>query len=201
MSGLLHPTPDDERRQYFRIRNLLFMSYETIENIGEYHLAKDKDSDPSLCVHLLKELNKLEQQNRIFLNTLQKDQGVISSYITQLNNEFGLLTQYIVRNLDAAYRELQEVDLSGGGVRFESGSELNINQELKMEIILLPEYTNILTYGKVVDCQKSKDKQAFELAVTFSQIHESDRDQIIKHVLKAQSKQLRTDKENPPSES
>lgn len=199
--SLLPPPPEDERRQYFRIRNSLFMSFEAIENINEYHLPKDRDSDPSPSIHLLKELNKLEQQNEVFINTLREDQGVISSYITSLNSEFGLLTQYIINNLDVAYRELQEVDLSGGGIRFESDSALDINQELKMEIILLPEYTNILTYGKVVDCQKSKDKQAFELAVTFSQIHESDRDQIIKHVLKAQSRQLRTDKEKSSSES
>lgn len=189
------PNPNDERRQYFRIRHSLLMSYQTIETSDESLPIKENQPESSSGIHLLKELNKLEQQNQSFINSLQADQATVSTYITGLNDKLSLLSHYIINNLDVDYKELLQVDLSGGGIRFESDTALDIEQEIKMEIVLVPEYANILTYGKVVDCHKVAGKQSFELAISFTQIHESDRDSIIKHVFEAQSKQLRFDKE------
>ncbi len=193
--NLPNPHPDDERRQYFRIRHSLLMSYENIETSNQSLPAKEIQSESSPCIHLLKELNKLEQQNQSFVNSLQAKQNVVSTYINGLNDQLELLSQYIINNLEVEYRELLQVDLSGGGIRFESDSALEIEQELKIEIVLIPEYVNIQTYGKVVHCNKLTDKKSFELAISFTQIHEPDRDAIIKHVFEAQSKQLRLDKE------
>lgn len=193
--SLSSPHPGDERRQYFRIRHSLLMSYETIDTTKNVSLAKELQPDSTPCIYLLKELNNIEQENQSFINSLQSEQGAISGYITGLNDKLGLLTHYIINHLDVEYRELLQVDLSGGGIRFESESPLDLEQELKMELVLVPEYINIATYGKVVDCHKIHGKQAFELAISFTQILESDRDAIIKHVFEAQSKQLRADKE------
>jgi len=193
--NLSSPHLEDERRQYFRIRNSLLMSYQTIEAGKESQPPKKSQTDTSPCIHLLKELNKLEQQNDIFINSLPTVQSTVSNYISGVNNTLRRLSQYIVTHLDVEYRELMQVDLSGGGLRFESQTALTVGQELSMEIVLVPEYYNIVTHAKVVDCHKITGKQSFELAITFSQIHESDRDAIIKHVLEAQSKQLRSHKE------
>ena len=193
--SLSSPHPNAERRQYFRIRHTLLMSYETIETSDESLPTKEIQPESSPYIHLLKELNKLERQNQSFTKTLQADQKAVSAYITSLNDKLDLLAHFITNNLDVEYKELLQVDLSGGGIRFETETALDIDQELKMEIILVPEYYNILTYGKVVDCHKLPGKKSFELAISFTQIHESDRDAIIKHVFEAQSKQLRIDRE------
>lgn len=192
---LSSPHPDGERRQYFRIRNSLFMSYQTIEAGNEPQPLKEPQTDTSPCIYLLKELNKLEQQNKIFINSLAAVEAPVATHISSVNTKLRLLTQHIVTHLAVEYSELLQVDLSGGGVRFESQTALSVGQELKMEIVLIPEYYSIIAYAKVVDCLKISGQQSFELAIAFSRIHESDRDAIIKHVLEAQSKQLRLHKE------
>ena len=193
--SLQNTPPTDERRQYFRIKNSLFMSYEIIDSTSYEQIPNDQQADsPSLRV--LKELNEIERQNKAFLNTLQADQTTIETYISQLNSKITSLSQYLVKNMDIKYKELLEVDLSGGGIRFESESQLNKDQELKLEIVLVPEYHNMIIYGKVINSQQKSDGTEFEHSVVFCQIQEPDRDAIIKHVFKTQSKQLRSDKEN-----
>ena len=193
--SLPSPNPNKDRRQYFRIRHSLLMSYEKIDVSDKTLPTKDNQTDSSPSMQLLKEINKLELQNQSFISSLQAEQEAVSTYIENLNDKLSSLSHYIINNLDFEYKELFQVDLSGGGIRFESETELDVGQQIKMELILLPEYSNILTYGKVVDCHILAEKQSFELAVSFSEIHESDRDAIIKHVFEEQSKQLRSDKD------
>ena len=189
------PPTSDERRQYFRIKNSLFMSYETIDTNDNKQTQKETLAEPSPSLRLLKELNEIEQNNKTFLTNLPLDHKNTSTYINQLNSKISSLSEYLVQNLDIKYKELLEVDLSGGGIRFESESELHKDQELKLDIVLVPEYRDMIIHGKVVNSQKVKNKSTFEHSVTFCHIQESDRDAIIKHVFKTQSEQLRADKD------
>ncbi len=186
---------DDERRQYFRIRNSLFIRYEIIE--PEIETKRTAPSEPYMApsIQLLKKLYHLEQNNALFLNSLQPDQSGVSSHLINTNKEIDKIVHFVVNKLDMEYRELVDVDLSGGGIRFESEHSIDINQKLKLEIVLIPEFHHILIDAQVVDCQRDAKDKKFELAITFNHIREVDRDTIIKHVLEIQSKQLRSNKE------
>jgi len=195
--------PANERRQYFRIKNSLFMSYQLIEKRSKNSIQKQKIEQEQIeklpFLYLLKELNNIKTQNKTFLNTLLADQTSTTTHICQLNDKVTELAQYLVKNLDSKYKELLEVNLSGGGIRFQSEGKLTNGQKLKLHIVLVPEYHNMVIYGQIVNCQKSKTQSSYEYSVTFDQIQESDRDAIIKHIFRAQSKQLRSGKENTPS--
>lgn len=113
-----------------------------------------------------------------------------------MNEKIAALAQYAVQTQDIECNEFIEVDISGGGIRFETDKSLPVAQEIKMEIMLLPQYYGLTVLGKVVNCEIDHAKNTYKLAVVFVKIQESDRDVIVGHVLKMQSKQLRAVKEN-----
>lgn len=185
---------ENERREYFRIKHSLFMSYEILNTEEIQPIDKTAEPKSIPCIYMLKELHKLEEDNNHYLSNLTAEQNFASLYIHQVNQKIEALNQYIIENLDLEYGKRIEVDLSGGGIRFECERELKIDQLLTMELILTPEYHNVLAQGKVVDCKINSASKTFDIAVNFEQIKEVDRDAIIKHIFQTQSKQLRQDK-------
>jgi len=188
--------PENERRQYFRIKNRLFMGYELLDSGQEFSASNNNKSKSLPFAHLLGELNSLVKANESHIETLNSQQQSTIDHINNLNTKLAQLTQYMIKSLNLSYNELLEVDLSGGGIRFESERSMPKGQKLKLELVLVPEYYYLVVYAEVVNCL-SVDKH-FELSIGFDQIKEADRDAIIRHVFKSQSAQLRAEKQNDP---
>ncbi|MBV1910383.1 MAG: PilZ domain-containing protein [Kangiellaceae bacterium] len=187
----------DERRQYFRIKNSLFMSYELYDDgTDELEQApKEIDAKSLRSMHLLKELNSILEENENYSKKLPSLDSKTKNYLESLDTKIIEITKYLVKTLGVEYSELLEVDLSGGGIRFRSEKSEPIDQKLKLDLVLVPEYYNLTAYGTVVDCRKLEHAEEFELAISFTDIQEADRDAVIRHVFKRQSKQLRLDKQ------
>lgn len=193
------PIPEDDRRQYFRIKHSVFMTFEIVDEESAVNKGQTINSKSLPCIHLLKELNGLMDGNETVVTSLATLDSSVLTHLTNQNNKMSELSQYIIENLALEYNEQVEVDLSGGGIRFTHHSQLPIEQALKIELVLVPEYYSLIAYGKVVDCKKDADKEQFELAITFDQIQENDRDAIIRHIFMAQSKQLRINSKDEQS--
>jgi len=186
--------PGDERRQYFRIKNRLFMGYELLDSDQGFSGSNEDNSKSLPFAHLLEELNALVKANNSHIESLNSQQQLTVEHLNNLNAKIAQLTQYMIQSLNLRYNDLLEVDLSGGGIRFNSDRSMVIGQKLKLELVLVPEYYYLVVYGEVVDCQPIDN--GFELGIVFDQIKEADRDAIIRHVFKSQSAQLRAEKQN-----
>ncbi|MGB0496548.1 MAG: PilZ domain-containing protein [Kangiellaceae bacterium] len=184
----------DERRQYFRIKNWLFLSFERVDKSTSDKPMSSLETQSSPRIQLLNELHRLEDDNTKFMNSLGQELSHVTQHMTKMNKKISLLTQYIIQSLDIEYNELLEVDLSAGGIRFNSKTSLRKHQQVKMEIVIIPEYYGVVTYAKVVECKKSEDGQSYDIAFKFIRISQTDRDAIVRHIFKVQSKQLRNKK-------
>lgn len=184
-----------ERREYFRIKNWLILNHESIESMESIPDIDDLATSESPRISLLHELNRLENENQAYLGSLTDKQSQLGNYLLNLNKKMELLTRFVVQSLDSDKSELTEVDISGGGLRFSSSQPYSIDQLMKIELVLVPECVGIVAYARVVDSKPKGDQQ--EIALIFVKLKESDRDAIIKHVFKVQSKQLREDKQSP----
>ena len=184
---------EKERRQYFRIKNRLFMGYELLDsNNDSFDIAlEQKNSLP--FAHLLEELNQLAESNDKHCQSLDSQQQPTIDHLGRVNQKIEQLTGYMIKSLDLDYNELLEVDLSGGGIRYDSEIALKPEQELKLELVLVPEYHYLVALGKVVDCVK--EVNGYQIAIAFTHIKENDRDLIVRHVFKSQSQQLRERKQ------
>lgn len=184
-----------ERREYFRIKNWLILNHESIDSMESIPDIDDLATSESPRISLLHELNRLENENQAYLGSLTDKQSQLGNYLLNLNKKMELLTRFVVQSLDSEKSELTEVDISGGGLRFSSSQPYSIDQLMKIELVLVPECVGIVAYARVVDTKPKGDQQ--EIALIFVKLKESDRDAIIKHVFKVQSKQLREDKQSP----
>ncbi len=180
-----------ERREYFRIKNWLILNYEvvdTIENVPEF---SDLANEESPRITLLQELSRLEQENQGYLTSLKDKQSQLGNYLLNMNKKFELLTRFVIQSLTDSPQELTEVDISGGGIRFNTKTAQPIDQIVKVELVLVPECVGIVAYGRVVDCREQESGEDYQMALVFIKLRESDRDAIVKHVFKIQSNQLR----------
>ncbi len=191
----------NERRKYFRIRNRLFLSYEfnLTENdasLTDSSTHQNTAPQASPQITLLRELSEMNDENKRFLKTLSAQQESAYSHIQTMNNRILELSRQIIYALDIDENSMMEVDISGGGLSFESNEQLSVGQKLNIEMILMPQYFGIALDAKVVDCSTAEESNNYRTSVAFTQIDESDRDVIIGHIFKTQSKILRDSKES-----
>lgn len=187
----------DERREYFRIKNWIVINYEAIESLDSVPPIDDVAKTSSPKIRLLQELTRLENENQAYLGSLTDKQSQLGNYLLNLNKKLELLTQFAVESLQTDAENLTEVDISGGGLRFTCADKYDIDQLLKIEVILVPECVGIVAYARVVDSRAAENGKGFETALIFVKLNEAHRDAIIKHVFQVQSKQLRENKEKP----
>jgi len=182
-----------ERREYFRIKNWIIINHELIPSLEDAPPIEDLAQSSSPKINLLHELNRLENENQAYLGSLAEKQSQLGNYLLNINRKIELLTQFVVQSLDTDAQELTEVDISGGGVRFTAQDSYELDQHVKIELVLVPECVGIVAYGRVVDCKPREQDTGYDLALIFVKLREAHRDAIIKHVFQVQSRQLRQD--------
>ncbi len=182
---------NNERREYFRIKNWLILNYEVIDSIENAPEVSDLMREESPRITLLQELSRLEQENQSYLSSLKEKQSQLGNYLLNMNKKFELLTRFVIQSLSDNPQDLTQVDLSGGGIRFKTHTQHKIDEVIKIELVLVPECVGIIAYGRVVDCHAIENSDEHEMALVFVKLRESDRDAIVRHVFKIQSNQLR----------
>jgi len=192
-------TSSKERRQYFRIKNELFMCYELIDSnepksSAPSEVVPSKGTKVSPQLALLRELTNINKENKRMLETLNGGDKSIIKHISEMSSRLSELSKQIIQEIELDFSEVMKVDISGGGLCFESSQSLKIDQQMKLELILMPQYFEIVLLAKVVDSAFLEGRQSYRIAVEFIKINESDRDAIIGQVFKTQSKMLRANR-------
>ncbi|TQV84431.1 PilZ domain-containing protein [Aliikangiella coralliicola] len=182
----------NERREYFRIKNWIIINFEKIDEDQDNQDLDDFGFKSSPRISLLQELSRLETENQNYLGSLTDKQSQLGNYLINMNKKMELLTRFVIESLSGNKDELREVDISGGGIRFKSVDPHPIDQLLKLEIVLVPECVGLLAHGRVVDCKPIEGTPHHEIALVFIKLREADRDAIVRHVFKIQSEQLRS---------
>lgn len=176
------------------------MCYQLVD--GQNKVRTDNSVEPaaetqvSEQVEVLKELGKIDDENKRFLNTLEAGDSLVINHISAMNSRLSQLSKQIIHTLDADFSELMDVDISGGGLQFESDEPLNVGQQIKLELILAPKYISMMLFAQVVDSSPLAERDGYRVAIEFIEISESDRDAIIGHIFKTQSKMLRASKKS-----
>ncbi|GEM_PF-1609361 len=126
--------------------------------------------------------------------------GQIIEAILWLDWKMNYLFKTLTRAEDSEVFPYQAVlmDLSASGMRFSTSKEINPNTLLEFEFILpiLP-FQEIVLTGEVIRCVRSDNEAApeeYEIAVEFRRIKESDREHIIRYVVK---RQMQLQRERP----
>ncbi|MCB2183819.1 MAG: PilZ domain-containing protein [Desulfobulbaceae bacterium] len=90
--------------------------------------------------------------------------------------------------------KLSDLNLSGKGISFIATEEVKLGDILELHIALLPAYTYVYCFGKVMACKvlaSQGDEPRMEVAAEFVLIMEEDQEKLIQHNFKQQSLALR----------
>ncbi len=89
---------------------------------------------------------------------------------------------------------LQDLELSGSGIAFYAKEQLTVGDFLELNLCLLPSFSIIHAFGKVVQNEKLAKGRAvgpFKTAAEFTLLMDDDREKIIQHNFKLQTLMLR----------
>jgi c-di-GMP-binding flagellar brake protein YcgR len=207
MPLLLIPTQQtamNERRKYFRIQNKILLRIHSINETLSYPPIPITPCK----INLLNEIQALALKNETFLHTLNETPST-QQHCQQMKKGFHLLIKNMTETLHFMSFCWINVDLSAGGLRFQSKNVFQQKELVQLELLIPSNKTNqqhhILTIAEVIHSQEviklesesintyEKNKQ-YEIALKFTQINESDKDLIIRHLFKIQSQTLRIKK-------
>lgn len=181
-----------ERRRYFRIEEHVILVFREIE-------AEAVPVDSSFREVVLdpfalgSQLELLSLESRALMRRIERDEPDIAEYLKLLERKIELIARSIVSaETDLADHSPREVNLSASGMAFLSDNAYTPGQVLELKLALLPNLLGVAAYGRVIYCRKQT--QGYRIGVDFIGLSERDRELLIRHITKRQSRQLRDKK-------
>lgn len=194
------PEFNDDRREFFRINDNIYLFLKPIDSIEISNHQHFKSSSS------IDDINSEQQQ----LTTLQNAFTHVVDQINQtdrevaralrlLNDKINLLSHRINRQKTRSPDCVQvDVNLSGGGLSFMSDREYEKKQAFEFKIELRPSGYLIQGVASVVGCSQpygAPKTTPYLLRLVFSHMSEHDRNLLVKHTLARQAETLRALKE------
>ena len=184
-----------DRRQAVRVtgRNLFFFQavseekYQRVfedfsQGIPPYN--QEGLADLQMFISAQSALSRLRERDGDLAEFLQHLDGKVNQILRQMNED---KTPFD----DLSYHDL---NLGGNGIGFVTDEKIDVGTILELHIVLLPDYSYVYCFGKVLDSKKLADSAGgitFRNACEFILIMEEDKEKLIQHNFKQQSLALR----------
>ncbi len=183
----MNTTPD--RRLFYRIDDRVPIHLSVMQDMKKApDLSALEDEIPS-SFQLVNQLKEIETEASATLSSLQLSEPAVADYLRTLNKRLDLIGGYIAEQNFTDSHYYQSVSLSGNGFRVNTARGFPVGGIVLVEMLLPNSRTGIHCYGRVVTSEKNE--QHYAVAVTFATIRESDREAIIRHVIRQESKLIR----------
>lgn len=183
------------RRQSVRITDRVLLSYAPVSEEKYNAIAEDYSNGISLAnqdgladiqvfIGAQSALNRLRERDEDLADFLKHMDTKISTLLQRVQGEptpFDDLKQ-------------QKANLSANGIAFDADQQLEPDSIIEIHIVLLPSYTYVYSFAKVVSCefvQEHDDEKLYHVATEFVLLMDDDREKLIQHNFKQQSLALR----------
>lgn len=162
----------------------------------------------SLGIQLLSEVKALEANCLLQLRHLDNEAKVVVDFLKLQSRKVDLVLQHVLE------KEVQEGDkyygcqFGGSGIRLLSPTALPVGRHVKITLFIHDELVAILCFAKITACMLAQEVQSTMLQaqlnhdalpylvdLEFSQILDSDVEQLVKASLNVQQKQLKRRKQ------
>jgi hypothetical protein len=189
---------NEERRRFFRIDDEVNLFYKKIDEKALTECSYISDSVLSNC-SLSSALQMVSQESALLMYRLEKNYPDIADYLKMLDTKIDLLAQAVTMQVgDFKENNTRNANISATGIAFDSEEELKEGEFLEIKMLLVNCMAVIVAYGVVVYCKshQEQDKQyPYLVGVDYVNMKEQDRELLIKHVVKRQLQQIRSQKE------
>ena len=179
--------PSTERRNYFRISDRIGLE---IRRHDADNTSPESPFDDSHLETLRAELRRMDQDVRSQLASLAERDRLLSSLMKSLNAKIDIMARIMAFEQNPLQPEdWQTVTLSEGGLAFETATgDYCVNEHLAMRLTLPPELFQPLATASILSLEPC-DTSRYRVHTEFVDIHDHDRQQIARHVLRWQARQ------------
>lgn len=193
----LNLTAIDERRRFFRIDDAINLYYKIVDEQDVIAASKMTDDVLSNC-SLVTALDLLDQESRLIMFRLEKNEPEIAEYLKALDSKVNLLAQAVMRQgNDFSEATVCNTNISASGLAIEIDHSIEVGDYLEIKLLLTSCIAVILVYGKVVYCKKNTEEDAampYQVGIDYINLNDQDREILIKHIVKRQMQQIREQK-------
>ncbi|PIP81257.1 MAG: hypothetical protein COW84_00825 [Gammaproteobacteria bacterium CG22_combo_CG10-13_8_21_14_all_40_8] len=180
-----------ERREFYRIEDEIVVNFSHVNPHSTLPNLDELEKQLPVSFQLIQELQGIKWEAKQSLQPIDKKPEV-QSYLSKLDKRIQLAGEIAMRQYLSEHAARRAVSISGNGLRVVVDSPLKMDSLVMVELILPESIAAILCYAKVVKCTPLE--QQYDLVVTFERIREVDRDAIIGHIMRQESKILRNHK-------
>ena len=186
---------ESDRRQSVRVmgRNLFYFQPITKEKFA----ALQRDFEAGIPLYNHEGLADIQMfiGAQSALSRIRERDSDLGDFLAHLDSKINVIlkkaigAKTIIDNLT-----LHDLDLSGRGLAFVAERRMEVDDILEFHIALLPSYTYVYCFGKVISCQEQPPQERgifFKVAAEFVLIMEDDQEKLIQHNFKQQSLALR----------
>lgn len=196
MSNQDHNTPEDDRREYFRIDDQVLLK---LLPIDESHVADIAERIHGRVPDRFTVAANFAVNSRAMARLLH---GFSSSspdaarYMKLMDQKLNQLARlFVIEEVESDDYPLLNINLSAGGLVVPAHQEFSKDQLLETRMVLYPSMTGILTISRVIYCERLATQPGdvpWQVAMEFVQIRESDRDLLCSHIMNRQTELLRS---------
>ncbi len=187
----------NDRRQYYRIDDNAIFSYSIMDE-NTLHSNDSEDLNQSSAFEIIELFGHMNQQMKATLGRICEHSPDIASYLRNLDNKVELLAQIcLLQDQKSPLESRREINLGAGGLAFGNDEKLSQGTLLKMNLLLSTDLLCLRLKGRVLQVSKQKEGHyPYRISVGFVDISDNEVDQIIRHIMRQQSEQLRAQRES-----
>lgn len=180
---------NDERRRYFRINEMIGISYEKIDR---HDVSSGEDEYPP---NLLELASLQDEKIEALLVELVESSPKVAELFSLMNQKLERLTSYL--NVEGGLikriaNRVREANLSACGIAFHNHEFLPQGSRIRLEMTLFPSQDTILTDGIVVATDEQEESLGYYCRVDFYGMKTNTQERLIQYIVQSQSAQLKS---------
>lgn len=180
----------NERRNYFRVEDTFLLRIHPIDETSALSnsIPRQFEEDPSYS--LMNELQTIDHDNNKYLRGIAELNSEIEAYLKGLNKKIDLIAAKMVESEQQAPDQKKiTISISEGGLSFISPKEFAHDSHLALQLTFLPTQHVLILFCKVINCTKVAN--GYNVALSFVNLSDSDRQYIAKHLMQLQMAERR----------
>lgn len=194
---------NDQRRQFFRIQDEGIVHLEIVKQENLEQVKKDI-YDQSYQDDVFKRFFKFESELQSILFNNKSLSADWINVVDLLNVKINQLARLLAVNYQTIFNHpAQPINLSANGLGIDSQVAYMEGELVRVELILLPQYTFISALCRVVYCDKKDQKGSivYSTGLQIEIIRPQDTDRLIQHIMRKEAEWLKHRREQSLNES
>lgn len=175
------------RREYYRIDDRIALSFKPLRE-GLQRMHEENFDSKRRELGLVNHFAANQEQHRVEMKRIEQKTPEIAAYLKFLEEEIQVLATRLA-TAEAALPTVptHDVNICAEGLRLELNEAIGAGEHYEMSMMLFPSHTTAFVVGEVLRCDKITEGDElqvgrFETVIKFVQIHDEDKEAIVKHI-------------------